>query len=122
MRSVAKPRPDCITLGIVTALVLAYASSASAEPKRVRVPKFDGPQEAVVRKAVMQVLKGEGYDVVGSRELDGAAKSAGASLDSNDGFKAVAKELSISAYVTGEVAKKKAKLTVRNGSDGAVSG
>jgi hypothetical protein len=70
----------------------------------------------------MQVLKGDGYDVVGGKELDGAAKGTGAQLDSNDGFKTVAKELSISAFVTGEVSKKKAKLTIRNGSDGSVLG
>ncbi|HEV3031926.1 MAG TPA: hypothetical protein VG319_09805 [Polyangia bacterium] len=86
------------------------------------VPKFDGPQEAVIRKAVMHALKGGGYEVVGSREIDAAAKSAGAELDANDGFKAVAKELAISAFVTGEVGKKKAKLTVRTGSDGSVTG
>ena len=70
----------------------------------------------------MQVLKGDGYEVVGAKEIDGTAKSVGVELDSNDGFKAVAKELAISAFVTGEVAKKKAKLTVRNGADGSVSG
>jgi hypothetical protein len=110
-----------IVLGVFAVALLA-AGSAAAEKKRVGVPRFDGPQEAVVRKAVMQVLKGEGYDVVGSREIDAAARGAGAQLDSNDGFKTVAKELSISSFVTGEVSKKKAKLTVRNGADGSVSG
>jgi hypothetical protein len=124
MRRAASSLRVRIVLGVLAALVLGlgWSGSASAEKKRVGVPKFDGPQEGVIRKAVMQVLKGGGYDVVGSKELDAAAKSTGAQLDSNDGFRAVAKELSISAYVTGEVSKKKAKLTVRNGNDGAVSG
>jgi hypothetical protein len=103
-------------------LVLGWSGSAAAEKKRVGVPRFDGPQEGVIRKAVMGVLRGDGYEVVGAGELDAAAKSAGAQLDSNDGFKAVAKELSISSFVTGEVSKKKAKLMVRNGADGSVSG
>ena len=103
-------------------MVLGWSGTASAEKKRVGVPKFDGPQEGVVRKAVMQVLRGDGYEVVGAHELEGTAKTAGVELDSNDGFKAVAKELAISAFVTGEVAKKKAKLTIRNGADGSVSG
>jgi hypothetical protein len=111
-----------ICLTVLAALVLGWAGTASAEKKRVGVPKFDGPQEGVVRKAVMQVLRGDGYEVVGGKEMDATAKSVGVELDSNDGFKAVAKELSISAFVTGEVAKKKAKLTVRNGADGSVSG
>jgi hypothetical protein len=101
---------------------MGWSGSAAAEKKRVGVPRFDGPQEAIVRRSVMQVLRSNGYDVVGSREIDAATKTTGAQLDSNDGFKAVAKELAISAYVTGEVSKKKAKLTVRNGSDGAVAG
>jgi hypothetical protein len=124
MRRAASSLRVRIVLGVLAALVLGlgWSGSASAERKRVGVPKFDGPQEGVIRKAVMQVLKGGGYEVVGAKELDAGAKGAGAQLDSNDGFKAVAKELSISAFVTGEVSKKKAKLTVRNGNDGAVSG
>lgn len=106
----------------VAALLLGWSSLAAAEKKRVGVPKFEGAQEAVVRKAVMQVLRGDGYDVVGGGEIASAAKSAGVELDSNDGFKTVAKELSISAFVIGDVQKKKAKLVVRNGADGAVAG
>ena len=122
MRRAASSKRVRIVLGVLAALVLGWSGSAAAEKKRVGVPRFDGPQEAIIRKAVMQVLKGDGYDVVGAKEIDGAAKGTGAQLDSNDGFKAVAKELAISAYVTGEVSKKKAKLTVRNGLDGSVSG
>jgi hypothetical protein len=122
MRRVATQVRARIVLSVAAGLVLGAVGSASAESKRVGVPKFDGPQEAVVRKAVMQVLKRDGYEVVGSREIDAAARSAGGSLDSNEGFRAVAKELSLSSFVTGEVAKKKAKLTVRNGGDGTVSG
>lgn len=122
MRRVATLMRARIILGVVAVLVLGAAGSAAAEAKRVGVPKFDGPQEAVIRKAVMQVLKSDGYEVVGSREVDAAARSAGVSLDSNDGYKAVARELSLASFVTGEVAKKKAKLVVRNGLDGTVSG
>ena len=122
MRRAASSVRARIVLGVLAALVLGWSGSASAEKKRVGVPRFDGPQEGTVRKAVMQVLKGDGYEVVGAKEIDGAASGAGVQLDSNDGFKAVAKELAISAFVTGEVAKKKAKLTIRNGADGTVSG
>jgi hypothetical protein len=122
MRRAASTMRARVCLAVLAALVLGWAGTASAEKKRVGVPKFDGPQEATVRRAVMQVLKGDGYEVVGGKEIDATAKSVGVELDSNDGFKAVAKELAISSFVTGEVAKKKAKLTVRNGADGAVSG
>jgi hypothetical protein len=111
-----------ILLGALAVSVLGWSATAAAEKKRVGVPKFDGPQETVIRKAVMQALAGDGYDVIGGKEIDAAAKATGAELDSNEGFKTVAKELSISAFATGEVGKKKAKLTIRNGADGAVSG
>ena len=75
----------------------------------------------MIRKVVMQIVKGKGYELVRSREIDDAAKAAHISLDSNDGFAALAKELALSAIVTGEVGKKKARLAVRNGADGSVA-
>jgi hypothetical protein len=121
MRRSASSSRAGIILGALAVLVLGWSGTAAAEKKRVGVPKFDGPQENVVRRAVMNALSND-YDVVGGNEIAAVAKQLGAELDSNDGFKAVAKELSISAFVTGEVGKKKAKLTVRNGADGSVSG
>ncbi len=120
-RSVSSTRTR-IVLGALAVLVLGWSGTAAAEKKRVGVPKFDGPQEAVIRKAVMKALAGDGYEVVGGKELDATAHASGAELDSNEGFKTVAKELSLSAFVAGVVGKKKAKLTIRNGADGAVSG
>src|SRR6185295_14254490 len=79
------------------------------------------PQEALIRKAVMQAIKANGYDMIKSRQIETTASSIGASLDSNEGWKALAKELALSAFVTGEVGRKKATLTVRNGADGAVN-
>src|SRR6185295_9042908 len=79
------------------------------------------PQEALIRKAVMQAIKANGYDMIKSRQIETTASSIGASLDSNDGYRALAKELSLSAFVTGEVGRKKATLTVRNGADGTVN-
>ncbi|HET6282642.1 MAG TPA: hypothetical protein VFH73_16880 [Polyangia bacterium] len=101
---------------------MAWPSVASAQKKRIGVAKFNGQQEAVVRNRVMQALRFHGFDLVKSREIENAAKSLGISLDSNDSFKALAKELALSAILTGDVGKKKAKLTVRGGNDGAVSG
>ena len=47
-----------IVLGVLAVLVLGWSGSAAAEKKRVGVPRFDGPQEAIIRKAVMQVAQG----------------------------------------------------------------
>jgi hypothetical protein len=107
-------------LGLLAALLLTLglASTAAAAAKRVGVPKFDGPQEALTRKKVMQILKSQGYELVKSREIE----ASGISLDSNDGYKALAKELALSAIVTGELSPKKARISVRDGSDGSVSG
>ncbi|HXI55917.1 MAG TPA: hypothetical protein VNO55_07645 [Polyangia bacterium] len=107
---------------VALASTLAWPGAASAAKKRVGIPRFDGQQEALIRKVVMQIVKGKGFDLVRSREIDDAVKSLSISLDSNDAFQGLAKEMALSAVVTGEVGKKKAKLTVRNGSDGSVAG
>jgi hypothetical protein len=105
---------------IVIGLVLGQAGRAAAEKRRVGVPKFDGSGEAVVRKKLMKVLKDRGFELVKSRQIDAAARSTSARLDTYDGLAAVAQELAISAFVTGDVGKKKAKLTVHDGNDGSV--
>jgi hypothetical protein len=107
-----------LSVALTLALALALPGAAAAAAKRVGVPKFEGPQEALVRKKVMQILKSQGYDLVKSREIE----ASGVSLDSNDGYKALAKELALSAIVTGELSAKKARISVRDGSDGSVSG
>ena len=105
---------------VVLGLVLGQAGRAAAEKRRVGVPKFDGAGEAVVRKKLMKVLKDHGYELVKSRQIEAAARSASANLDTYDGLAMIAQELAISAFVTGDVGKKKAKLTVHDGNDGSV--
>ena len=118
MHSPAFPRLKAL-LTLLFVAILTWPTAASAADKRVGIPRFEGQQEALIRKVVMQVVKSKGYDLVRSREIEGAAKGG---LDSNDSYQALAKELALSAVVTGEVGKKKAKLTVRNGADGSVIG
>jgi hypothetical protein len=113
---------SCVALSAVLLLLLASAGAARAAAKRVGVPKFDGAQEALVRKQVMQVLKARGYELVKSREMEAAVSSTGALLESDDGFQKVAKELSLMAIVTGEVGKKRAKVIVHDGREGSVLG
>ena len=93
---------------------------AQAAPKRVGVPKFDGAQEALVRKKVMQVIKSHGYDLAKSREMEIGLANTGALLDNEEGFQKIAKELALAAIVTGEVGKKRAKLAVHDGRDGSL--
>lgn len=97
-------------------------AARAAAPKRVGVVKFSGPAEGASRNVVMKVVKAAHYQVIGGQQIEATAKKLHVRLDDNDSFKAVAKSLGISAFVTGEVTKKKATLTVRSGDDGTVAG
>jgi hypothetical protein len=99
-----------------------FSTSAEAASKRVGVPKFDGAQEALVRKKVMQIIKAHGFDLAKSREMEIGLANSGALLDNDEGFAKVAKELALSAIVTGEVGKKRAKISVHDGRDGSLLG
>ena len=112
-----------IRLGALgAALILMSATAAHAAAKRVGIPKFDGKQEALVRKNVMKALKAHGFELVKSREMEDAISSTGAQLDSDDGLKKLAKELALSAIITGEVGPRRAKIVVHDGSEGSVLG
>jgi hypothetical protein len=103
-------------------VLLVFSAGAQAAGKRIGVPKFEGAQEAAVRKKVMQALKAHGYELVRSRELQEAMSRTGAASDSRDGRKTLARELALSAIVTGEVTARRAKLIVHDGGDGSVLG
>jgi hypothetical protein len=111
-----------IALAALLALLMLPAAASAAGAKRVGVPKFEGAQEALVRKQVMQVLKAHGYELAKSREMEAAMSNAGVLLESDDGFQKVAKELALTAVVTGEVGKKRAKIIVHDGREGSVLG
>ncbi len=108
---------------VVPLLVAATGGSALGEGgKRAGVPRFDGAQEVVVRKQVMRVLKAHGWTLAKSREMELGVANTGALLESDDGFAKVAKELALSVIVTGEIGRKRAKITVHDGRDGSGSG
>jgi hypothetical protein len=95
---------------------------AAAGKARVGVVSLRGAGEGQVRGKITAVLKANGFQVVGTEQLESSASGLGVSLDSDAGLRAVAKELNVSAFVAGELSKKKAALTVRNGADGSVLG
>ena len=112
-----------VSIGCLALLLgVLFTTTAEAAPKRVGVPKFDGAQEALVRKKVMQILKSHGYDLAKSREMEIGLANTGALLDNDEGFQKVAKELALSAIVTGEIGKKRAKISVHDGKDGSLLG
>jgi hypothetical protein len=107
---------------VLVVTVLLSSAAAQAAGKRIGVAKFEGAQEAMVRRKVMASLKSHGFEVVGSREMQDAISSTGASIDSDDGLVALAKELALSAIVTGEVGPKRAKVVVHDGAEGSILG
>jgi hypothetical protein len=112
-----------VAVGFLALLLGAlFATSAEAAAKRIGVPKFDGVQEALVRKKVMQIIKAHGFDLAKSREMEIGLANTGALLDNDEGFAKVAKELALAAIVTGEIGKKRAKIAVHDGKDGSVIG
>jgi hypothetical protein len=121
MRTVVRGASPARLAALIAVVVLGSRMSAFAA-KRAGVPKFEGPAEAVVRKQVMAVLKGHGYEVVKSRQMEAGLQSSGAQLEADDGFQKAAKELGLTIIVTGEVGKKKAKLSVHDGREGSLLG
>src|SRR5881394_4093106 len=114
-----------VTMAVILAPPLVDATSSmalGADGKRAGVPTFEGVEEVVVRKQVMQVLKAHGYALAKSRQMELGVANAGALLESDEGFAKVAKELGLSVIVTGEIGKKRAKITVHDGRGGAVLG
>ena len=108
---------------VVTAFVgiVSLSPAVQAAPKaRVGVLPLRGAGEGPVRAKITNALKTNGYQIVGSQQLDSTASGLGVNLDGDAGLKAVAKELNIAAFVGGELSKKKADLTVRNGADATV--
>ena len=75
-----------------------------------------------MRKKVMQILKAHGYDLAKSREMEIGLANTGALLDNDEGFAKVAKELALSVIVTGEIGKKRAKISAHDGKDGSLLG
>jgi hypothetical protein len=110
----------CAALALI--LTLASSTGAQAAPKRIGIPKFDGAQEALIRKAVMQALKVHGFELIKSRQMDDAISSTGAHPDTDDGLKTLAKELALAAIITGEVGPRRAKIVVHDGGEGSVLG
>ena len=111
-----------VLFGCLALLAGMFFTSAAHAAKRAGVPKFDGVQEALVRKKVMQSLKAHGYDLAKSREMEIGLANTGALLDNDEGFAKVAKELALAVIITGEVGKKRAKIQAHDGKDGSLLG
>jgi len=125
MMMMTKTRAAIVALSLAVAIAGfgAVQDDASAAGKaHIGVLSLRGAGEGVVRAKISAALKANGFQVVGSEQLESSASSLGVSLDSDKGLLAVARELNVSAFVGGELSKKKATLTVRNGADGSVLG
>lgn len=108
---------------VVTLITLAAAgaSPAHAQSKRVGVVRFKGPGEGPIRAKVIQQIEAKKLQVVGQNQIGKTAVARRVKLDTDDEFVTVAKELGLSAWVLGEVTKKKVTITVRDGASGSVT-
>jgi hypothetical protein len=71
---------------------------------------------------VMQLLQANGLEIVRASDMQEAILLTGVNLNSDDDLKSLAKELALTAIVTGEVGPNRAKIVVHDGSDGSVLG
>jgi hypothetical protein len=111
-----------VGIAALVGIGLCAANAEAAGKVRVGVVALRGAGEGPVRAKISAALKANGFQVVATQQLESSASGLGVSLDGDAGFRAVAKELNIAAFVVGEMTKKRAELTVRNGADGAVLG
>ncbi len=117
-----------LRIGAWAGLLWCAAAAAQAQaPARVVVLRFDGPGAARVRNAVVDALsKDPGFEAVGEKDARNSAASQHVELSSEAGRVAVARELSLSAFVEGHVEKHGARselsLRVFGGSDGSQLG
>jgi hypothetical protein len=129
MKLLLPPRTERIsaegTAGRLSFLVIAVLlspASAQAGGKRIGVLQFEGAREAPVRKKVMQLLVSRGFEPVDSLDIQEATILSGTGLDTEADLKTLAKNLALSAIVTGEVGPTRAKIVVHDGSDGSLLG
>ncbi|MEO5769578.1 MAG: hypothetical protein ABIS92_14590, partial [Polyangia bacterium] len=122
-RTTTKTIPARIGLFLVVGVLVLFAGgyqAAQAAPKRLGVVAFQGPGEGVTRNVVMKEGKARRYQIVGAPQIWKASVKSKVGFDNDDAFQTMARELGVSAFITGSVTKKKATLTVRNGADGSV--
>jgi hypothetical protein len=111
---------------VLALLTLPLAQVALAQSRVVVLP-FDGPGAARVRGAVVQVLStASGFETVSEKDVRNAAQAQGADLSSDAGRVAVARQLTLSAFIEGTVTKHGASATlsarVYAGRDGVLLG
>ena len=95
-------------------------AAQAAPPRRVGVVKLTGPGEKPIRAWVMRVVKANRYQVIGGDQIERAARKQRVGLETDASFEVLARTLGITAFVTGQVSRQRATLTVRDGSGGAI--
>jgi hypothetical protein len=105
-------KPTACLLMLLLASVSALATSPAYADARVTIHEFYGPNAARLREEVVAVLEKKGLTVVHSAEVESAATKLKVDRFSEDGRQALAKELKLSAWMTGMLQRKKGKLTL----------
>jgi len=94
----------------IAALCMFVATHARADT-RVTVHDFQGPSAARVRDDVVNLLERQsGVTIVSKGQIESAARKLGVDRTSSDGRQALARELKLSAWMTGVVQRRNGKL------------
>src|SRR4051812_44042317 len=117
-------RAALVFLGTLTLVLFAPLTARAAVTEEgapnIMVRPFDGPKAKALQERVVKVLEEQGADLVP------AGFEGPTAMETDADFAAVAARLNIQAYIQGEATNDntgwKLKLTVRQGSDGAVRG
>jgi hypothetical protein len=95
---------------LIAALFTLVASHVRADT-RVTVHDFHGPSAARIRADVVNLLERQsGVTLVSKGQIEGAARKLGVDRLSLDGRQALARELQLSAWMTGQVQRRNGKL------------
>jgi hypothetical protein len=117
-------RAACVFWGVLSALVFAALPSHAAVTEEgapnIMVRPFDGPKAKALQERVVKVLEEQGADLVP------AGFEGPTPMETDADYASVAARLNIQAFIQGEATNDntgwKLKLSVRQGSNGAVIG
>lgn len=95
---------------VLTVLLSTLLVSSAEADTRLAVQEFEGPHASSVRSEVARLLeKQDGVTVVSRSEIAMLARSLGVDADSVNGKLVLARELQLSAWITGTVKKRSHK-------------
>jgi len=110
--------------GCLLALVGLSRTAHAAGPARVGIMRFVGTGETEIRGAVTWLIGKQSFALIGAKALEDAEEVSGKPLNTKDGVKAVADELTLAAIIDGRVQLERgvatARIAIRDPKDGSI--